>query len=103
MKKFLASNETKYRLLRTILQGIIGVLIANADLLIDSLNIPTAYKPMIVALVMAILSPIMSELGAKTDTDEMTDEDALLAIEESEYLQDALADYDEESEVEEDE
>ena len=35
--------------------------------------------------------------------DEMTDEDALLAIEESEYLQDALADYEEESEVEEDE
>lgn len=35
--------------------------------------------------------------------DEMTDEDALLAIEESEYLQHALADYDEESEVEEDE
>ena len=34
--------------------------------------------------------------------DEMTDEDALLAIEESEYLQDALADYEEESEVEED-
>ena len=43
----------------------------------------------------------MSELGAKTDTDEMTDEDALLAIEESEYLQDALAGY--ESEVDEDE
>lgn len=103
MRKFLASNETKYRLLRTILQGIIGVLIANADLLIDSLSIPTEYKPMIVALVMAVLSPLMSELGAKTDTDEMTDEDALLAIEESEYLQDALADYEEESEVEEDE
>lgn len=101
MRKFLASNETKYRLLRTILQGIIGVLIANADLLIDSLNIPTAYKPMIVALVMAVLSPIMSELGAKTDTDEMTEEDGLLAIEESEYLQQALADY-EESEVSED-
>lgn len=102
MRKFLASNETKYRLLRTILQGIIGVLIANADLLIDSLSIPTEYKPMIVALVMAILSPLMSELGAKTDTDEMTDEDALLAIEESEYLQQALAGY-KESEVEEDE
>ena len=101
MRKFLASNETKYRLLRTILQGIIGVLIANADLLVGSFNIPTAYKPMIVALVMAVLSPIMSELGAKTDTDEMTDEDALLAIEESEYLQQALAGY-EESEVEED-
>ena len=100
MKKFLASNETKYRLLRTILQGIIGVLIANVDLLVGSFNIPTAYKPMIVALVMAILSPIMSELGAKKDTDEMTEEDALLAIEESAYLQSELAKM--ESEVEED-
>ena len=76
MRKFLASNETKYRLLRTILQGVIGVLISNVDLLIDTLTIPTAYKPMIVALVMAVLSPIMSELGAKTDTEELTDEEA---------------------------
>lgn len=63
MKTFLNSNETIYRLARTILQGIIGVLIANVDLLIESFAIPVAYKPMIVALVMAILSPIMSELG----------------------------------------
>ena len=102
MRKFLASNETKYRLLRTILQGIIGVIVAYIDVIVGVMSIPDEFRPMIVALVMAILSPIMSELGAKTDTDEMTDEDALLAIEESEYLQDALADY-EESEVEEDE
>lgn len=67
MKKFLSSNETKYRLFRTILQGIVGVLIANVDMLVGSFNIPPTYKPMIVALVMAILSPIMSELGAKQD------------------------------------
>ena len=67
MKKFLSSNGTKYRLLRTILQGIVGVLIANVDLLVGSFNIPVAYKPMIVALVMAILSPVMSELGAKQE------------------------------------
>ena len=102
MRKFLASNETKYRLLRTILQGIIGVIVAYIDVIVGVMSIPDEFRPMIVALVMAVLSPIMSELGAKTDTDEMTDEDALLAIEESEYLQDALADYDEESEVEED-
>lgn len=65
MNKFLKSNDTKYRLLRTIAQGIIGVLIANVDLLVSGLTIPAEYKPMIVALVMAILSPIMSELGAK--------------------------------------
>ena len=63
MNKFLKSNDTKYRLLRTIAQGIIGVLIANVDVLIGNLIIPADYKPMIVALVMAVLSPIMSELG----------------------------------------
>lgn len=63
MNKFLKSNETIYRLLRTIVQGIIGVLISNVDLLVDGLTIPIEYKPMIVAMVMAILSPIMSELG----------------------------------------
>lgn len=63
MDKFLKSNETKYRLLRTIAQGIVGVIIANVDLLVSGLTIPPEYKPMIVALVMAVLSPIMSELG----------------------------------------
>lgn len=67
MTKFLKSNETKYRLLRTIAQGIIGVLIANVDILVEGLTIPTEYKTMIVALVMAILSPIMSELGKDGD------------------------------------
>ena len=101
MRKFLASNETKYRLLRTIAQGICGTIIAYIDVIVGYIVIPDELRPFIVALVMAILSPIMSELGAKTDTDEMTDEDALLAIEESEYLQGALAGY--ESEVDEDE
>ena len=67
MNTFLTSNDTKYRLLRTILQGIIGVLIANLDLLIGYAAIPTELRPVIVAAVMAVLSPIMSELGAKTD------------------------------------
>lgn len=63
MKKFLQSNETKYRLFRTILQGVIGVLIANADLLVSAWSFTPEVKAFIVALVMAILSPIMSELG----------------------------------------
>lgn len=63
MRKFLSSNDTKYRLLRTILQGIIGVLIANADLIVSAWSFTPEIKAFIVALVMAILSPIMSELG----------------------------------------
>lgn len=70
MKKFLQSNDTKYRLLRTILQGIIGVLIANADLIVSAWHFEPEVKAFIVALVMAILSPIMSELGADTETDD---------------------------------
>ena len=67
MNEFLKSNDTKYRLLRTILQGILGVLIANIDLFVSYVQIDPARKPVIVAVVMAILSPIMSELGGKSD------------------------------------
>ena len=67
MNTFLTSNDTRYRLLRTILQGIIGVIIANLDLLIGYAAIPTELRPVIVAAVMAVLSPIMSELGGKSD------------------------------------
>ena len=62
MKEFLTSNETKYRLLRTILQGIIGVFTANLDLLLGYTVIPPELRPVITGVVMAVLSPIMSEL-----------------------------------------
>ena len=67
MDKFLTSNDWKYRLLRTIVQGILGVVIANIDLLLGFVAIDPTLKPMIVALVMAVLSPIMAMLGAKED------------------------------------
>ena len=75
MNKFLKSNETKYRLLRTIAQGVIGVLIANVDVLVSGFAIPPQYKAMIVAMVMAVLSPIMSELGKEEDDDYEEDDE----------------------------
>lgn len=63
MNTFLTSNETKYRLGRTIVQGILGVLVANLDLLVGVVAIDPSLKPVMVALVMAVLSPIMAELG----------------------------------------
>lgn len=65
MNKFLHSNDWQYRLLRTIVQGIIGVIVANLDAIFSVLVIDPTLKPIIVALVMAILSPIMAELGGK--------------------------------------
>lgn len=65
--KFLTSNSWEYRLLRTVIQGIIGVLIANLDGLIASLTIADNLKPIIVALCMAVLSPIMAEIGRASE------------------------------------
>ena len=61
--KFLKSNETVFRLLRTIVQGVIGVIIANLDIITGAFQINDIWKPIIAALVMAILSPIMAEMG----------------------------------------
>lgn len=65
MSEFLTSNSTKYRLLRTIVQGILGVIVANIDLLVGYIVFDPSQRAIIVALVMAILSPIMAEIGAR--------------------------------------
>jgi len=69
MNTFLTSNEAKYRLLRTIVQGLIGVLIANLDLLLGYVVIDISLRPLVVALVMAILSPVMAALGESNADD----------------------------------
>lgn len=65
IKKWLRSNSTSARLTRTIFQAVVGVLIANIDFLIGCFSFSPEMKAFIVALVMAILSPVMSELGGK--------------------------------------
>ena len=63
MNRLFIRNDAKYRLLRTIIQGIIGVIIANLDLIVGVSFIPTEVRPFIAALIMAILSPIMAAMG----------------------------------------
>ena len=63
MRRFLQSNEWQYRLLRTILQGILGVLVANVDVLAGYAILDPAIRAIVVALVMAVLSPVMAMLG----------------------------------------
>ena len=69
MNKFLTSNDWQYRLLRTIVQGVLGVIIANIDLIVGHVVFDPSQKALIVALVMAVLSPIMALLGANDDDD----------------------------------
>lgn len=63
MRKFLTSNEWQYRLLRTIVQGVLGVLVANIDVIAGMVVLDPAIRAVVVALVMAILSPVMAMLG----------------------------------------
>lgn len=63
MNKFLTSNEWQYRLARTIFQGVLGVIIANIDMIIGFAVFDPSVKALIVALVMAVLSPIMAMIG----------------------------------------
>lgn len=53
MNEFLTSNEWQWRLLRTVVQGVLGVAVLE----------PT-WRALVVALVMAVLSPVMAEIGA---------------------------------------
>lgn len=63
MNRFFFSNSAKYRLMRTIVQGIIGVIIANLDIIVGVFHFSPGVKALIVALVMAILSPVMASMG----------------------------------------
>lgn len=60
MNTFLTSNETKYRLARTMVQGLIGAVIAYIDVFVNMIAIPDEVRPFIVLVIMAILSPLMS-------------------------------------------
>ena len=65
MNAFLTSNEAKYRLLRTIVQGVLGVIVANLDLLFGYVIFEPSTRAFVVALVMAVLSPIMAMIGGE--------------------------------------
>ena len=67
MNWLLKDNGTLARLLRTIIQGLIGVLIANLDYIVGGFQIAAEQKTMIVALTMAVLSPIMSVFNTKEE------------------------------------
>ena len=63
-------NGAKYRLFRTIIQGVIGVVIANLDTIIAHVDILTMWaRAIVAALVMAVLSPIMAMLGSDAEPD----------------------------------
>ncbi len=70
MNRFLTSNEWQWRLLHTVVQGVLGVVVANVDLLMGVAVLDPTWRALCVAMVMAVLSPVMAELGKAGDSDE---------------------------------
>lgn len=64
MEAFLTSNEWPWRLARTVVQGVLGVVVANVDMLVGCAVLEPEWRAVVVALVMAVLSPVMAEFGA---------------------------------------
>lgn len=64
MSEFLTSNEWPWRLARTVAQGVLGVVVANLDLIVGCAALDPTWRAVVVALVMAVLSPVMAELEA---------------------------------------
>ena len=67
MEKFLKSNDWAYRLLRTIVQGVLGVVVANMDVIVGAHVLDPSQRAIIVALFMAVLSPIMALIGGNSN------------------------------------
>lgn len=63
IKRFLNKNTPAAKCVRTIVQGVIGVIVANADIIVGAYAFSSEQRAVIVALVMAVLSPIMAALG----------------------------------------
>lgn len=75
MNKFLTSNDPLYRCLRTIIQGIIGVVIAQLPTLLTGTPLDPVWQAFIVAITMAVLSPIMALMGDESEPTLFTDDD----------------------------
>ncbi len=71
MSEFLVSNDWKWRLARTIVQGVLGVFIANINLILGYAILDPTLRALVVAFVMAILTPIIAAIGVDGDKPEI--------------------------------
>ena len=79
---FLNSNEWQWRLARTIAQGVASVVVANLDLILGVVVVEPQVRSLLVALVMAVLSPVKAEFGgcAMSSSQEMVCDWALSQV-----------------------
>lgn len=62
LDKFLTSNDTEMRLIRTIVQGLVSVLIVAVPLALGGIIKDATWASIATAAIMCVLSPVMSML-----------------------------------------
>ena len=67
MNKFLTSNDPKWRCARTVVQGVCGVVIAQLPQVLGAYSLDPVWSATIVALTMAVLSPVMALMGGNDE------------------------------------
>lgn len=72
MTWFFESNSPAARVMRTIVQGVIGVIISYLSIV--AVNAPEIVSLLIIPIVMAILSPIMGWIGGLETKSEPEDD-----------------------------
>ena len=63
MNRFLTENSPTMRCARTVFQGVCGVVVAQLPQVLGLYQLDPVWSATIVALTMAVLSPIMATLG----------------------------------------
>ena len=67
MNKFLTSNKATYRIVRTIVQAILGWFVDNLTMLVAQTQFSADIQIAIVSICMIILSAIMKALGMEDE------------------------------------
>lgn len=63
MNRFLTENTPKMKCARTIVQGVCGVIVSELPQVLGLYQLDPVWSATIVALTMAVLSPVMAALG----------------------------------------
>lgn len=70
-KQWCRSDTAAAKCTRTIFQGVVGAFVAYApDLVAGAEVIPSEWKPLVLALVMAFLAPVQAQIGGGEAEDE---------------------------------
>lgn len=65
MGTFLNNNTWKFKLLRTVVQAILGFVVNNITMIVAATQFDPFVQSIIVTATMAILAPIMAQLGMR--------------------------------------